>query len=55
MTTPTVPQTTTAPVANAVLVLNTYNTENKPMIIDFDGENLCFYNTSIKLFRERER
>ena len=55
VTAPTVPQTTTAPVANAVLVLSTYNTENKPMIIDFDGENLCFYNTSIKLFRERER
>ena len=38
VTTPTVPQTTTSPVANAVLVLSTYNSTNKPMIIDFDGK-----------------
>ena len=38
VTSPTVPQTTTNPVTNAVLVLNQYDSANKPMIVDFDGK-----------------
>ena len=38
VTTPTAPATTTSPATNAVLVLSTKNTENKPMVIDWDGE-----------------
>ena len=37
--TSTAPQTTTSPVVNAVLVLSTYRSTNKPMIIDFDGKS----------------
>ena len=38
MTTATAPATTTSPATNAVLVLSTRNTANKPMVIDWDGE-----------------
>ena len=38
MTTATVPATTTSPTGNAVLVLNTYNSNNKPFIVDFNGK-----------------
>ena len=38
MTTATVPSTTTSPTGNAVLVLSTYNANNKPMIVDFNGK-----------------
>ena len=38
MTTATAPATTTSPATNAVLVLSTYNSANKPMVIDWDGE-----------------
>ena len=37
ITTATVPATTTPPAQNAVLVLSTYESSNKPMIIDFEG------------------
>ena len=39
VTTTTIPKTTTSKMTNAVLVLSTYNGSNKPMIIDFNGEN----------------
>ena len=38
MTTATVPATTTSPTGNAVLVLNTYKSNNKPFIVDFNGK-----------------
>ena len=38
LTTTTVPATTTSPATNAVLVLSTLEAENKPMVIDWDGE-----------------
>ena len=38
ITTATVPVTTTPPAHNAVLVLSTYESSNKPMIIDFEGQ-----------------
>ena len=46
-TTTTTTTTTTAmsPGGQAVLVLNTYDPNNKPMIIDFDGE----FNLNIEL------
>ena len=37
VTTATVPATTTSPNGNAVLVLNTASSNNKPMIVDFEG------------------
>ena len=37
VTTPSQPETTTSPNANAVLVLSTVNNGNKPMIVDFNG------------------
>ena len=37
LTTATVPATTTSPTSNAVLVLSTRNSNNKPMIVDFEG------------------
>ena len=39
VTTTSLPETTTSPTANAVLVLSTNNAANKPMIVDFDGKN----------------
>ena len=33
----TMPGTTTATTGNAVLVLNTLNSNNKPMVVDFNG------------------
>ena len=39
VTTTSLPETTTSPTANAVLVLSTKNAANKPMIVDFDGKN----------------
>ena len=36
--TSTAPATTTSPATNAVLVLSTLNSSNKPMVIDWDGE-----------------
>ncbi len=38
VTTSTAPATTPQPSANAVLVLSTYKTANKPMVVDFDGK-----------------
>ena len=38
-TSPEVPQTTTVPIRNAVLVLSTYQYSNKPMVVDFEGKN----------------
>ena len=38
MTTATVPATTTSPTGNAVLVLSTNRSSNKPMIVDFEGK-----------------
>ena len=38
ITTATIPATTTPPAQNAVLVLSTYESSNKPMIIDFEGQ-----------------
>ena len=38
VTTATVPATTTPPTGNAVLVLNNYNSNNKPFIVDFNGK-----------------
>ena len=37
-TTSIVPLTTAPSVGNAVLVLNKYNSGNKPFVVDFDGE-----------------
>ena len=37
VTTATVPTTTTSPTGNAVLVLSTFNSNNKPFIVDFNG------------------
>ena len=37
VTTATVPPTTTSPTGNAVLVLSTKNSNNKPFIVDFNG------------------
>jgi len=45
VTTATVPATTTSPTGNAVLVLSTFNSNNKPFIVDFNGnvnEDLSF-------------
>ena len=44
MTTATVPATTTSPTGKAVLVLSTYYSSNKPMIVDFEGKfrDFCF-------------
>ena len=33
-----IPETTTQPSVNAVLVLSTRDSTNKPMIVDFDGK-----------------
>ena len=44
VTTATVPTTTKPSIANAVLILSTYETTNKPMIVDFEGEKFHFYN-----------
>ena len=44
MTTTSLPETTTSPTANAVLVLSTQNGANKPMIVDFDGKNTLKVN-----------
>ena len=38
VTTATVPRTTTSPTGNAVLVLSTRDSNNKPFIVDFNGE-----------------
>ena len=38
MTTATVPVTTTPQTGNAVLVLSSYNLNNKPFIVDFNGK-----------------
>ena len=38
MTTSTAPATTTPPATNVVLLLSTYNSANKPMVIDWDGK-----------------
>ena len=38
VTTSTAPATTTPPATNAVLVLSTLDSANKPMVIDWDGE-----------------
>ena len=38
VTTSTAPATTTSPATNAVLVLSTFYSTNKPMVIDWDGE-----------------
>ena len=46
VTTATVPATTKPPATNAVLVLSTYNSANKPMVIDWDGE-LIFENNEL--------
>ena len=42
VTTTTVTATTTSPTGNAVLVLNTYNLDNKPFIVDFNGKYHTF-------------
>ena len=42
MTTATVPATTTSPTGNAVLVLSTWNSNNKPFILDFNGKYFVF-------------
>ena len=44
MTTTSLPETTTSPTANAVLVLSTRDATNKPMIVDFDGKNTLKVN-----------
>ena len=38
LTTPTAPATTTSPATNAVLVLSTSKSANKPLVIDWDGK-----------------
>ena len=38
VTTATVPPTTTTPTGNAVLVLSTNKSQNKPFIVDFNGK-----------------
>ena len=38
VTTTSQPDTTTAPTANAVLILNTLNPSNIPIVVDFDGQ-----------------
>ena len=38
VTTATVPATTTPQNGNAVLLLSTYNSNNKPVIVDFSGK-----------------
>ena len=37
------PDTTTSPTANAVLILNTVNSANMPMVVDFDGQWVFSY------------
>ena len=39
VTTTSLPDPTTSPTANAVLVLSTWNAANKPMVVDFEGKN----------------
>ena len=41
ITTSTATGTTTSPTVNAVLVLSTYNSNNKPMLVDFKGKYIC--------------
>ena len=49
VTTATSPSTTTSPATNAVLVLSTTNSANKPMVIDWDGEFILENNSKINL------
>ena len=42
-TTATAPATTTSPTGNAVLVLSTRQSANKPMIVDFNGKYFVFH------------
>ena len=42
VTTATVPATKTPSNSNAVLVLSTYESSNKPIIVDFDGNSIYF-------------
>ena len=46
MPTTTTDTTTNIPVANAVLVLSTANSSNKPMVVDFEGQ-LSSYNIDL--------
>ena len=44
VTNPTMPSTTVAPAEPAaVLVLNNFNKNNKPMVIGFDGKKVAFF------------
>ena len=43
MTTATFPSTTTSPTGNAVLVLSTSSSNNKPFIVDFNGKYHTFF------------
>ena len=53
VTTATVPATTTPSTGNAVLVLSTYNSGNKPMIVDFNGWfKSGFHSVQFILFKE---
>ena len=53
VTTATVPATTTSPTGNAVLVLSTGTSANKPMIVDFNGWlKSGFYSAKFILFKE---
>ena len=49
ITTATVPATTTPPAQNAVLVLSTYESSNKPMIIDFEGQLVNYFEFELQL------
>ena len=57
VTTATVPATTTSPTGNAVLVLSTYNGNNKPMIVDFNGKfkYFIFFRGIDPFFRKNKR
>ena len=43
ITTPSQPDTTTSPTADAVLILNTASSSNMPMVVDFDGQWIVLY------------
>ena len=50
VTNPTMPSTTVAPEEPAaVLVLNNFNKNNKPMVIGFDGKKVAFFISNYKI------
>ena len=51
VTKPSQPDTTTSPTTNAILILNTVNSANVPMIVDFEGQ-FIFLNIPVCYFQE---